>query len=74
MTGYEQAEGNVLVERDGAVALATLNRPPALDAPNTALLGELANMLDVTGCPDKSSRLHAYADYFFVRAKKLTAT
>lgn len=37
---------NVLVERRGAVAIVTLNRPQALNALNAALIGELAAALD----------------------------
>jgi enoyl-CoA hydratase len=38
----EQRYDNITVERKGAVGLVTLNRPQALNALNTALIGELA--------------------------------
>lgn len=37
---------NILVERRGAVGIATLNRPQALNALNAALIGELAAVID----------------------------
>jgi enoyl-CoA hydratase len=37
---------NILVERRGAVAIVTLNRPAALNALNAALVAELASALD----------------------------
>ncbi len=37
---------NLLVERRGAVGIATLNRPQALNALNAALIGELAAAID----------------------------
>jgi enoyl-CoA hydratase len=37
---------NILVERRGAVGIVTLNRPPALNALNAALIGELGQAFD----------------------------
>ena len=42
----ERTYQNILIERRGAVGIATLNRPQALNALNAALIGELAAAID----------------------------
>ena len=42
----ERTYQNILIERRGAVGIATLNRPQALNALNAALIGELASAID----------------------------
>jgi enoyl-CoA hydratase len=42
----ERTYQNILIERRGAVGIATLNRPQALNALNAALVAELASAID----------------------------
>jgi enoyl-CoA hydratase len=48
-----EADMNIKVEINGAVGIATLNRPDALNALNTALLNELADALEAWDRDDK---------------------
>ena len=45
-SGEERAYENILVERDGPVAVIRLNRPRALNALNSALMTELVTVLE----------------------------
>ena len=47
------SENIVRVEKDGPVAIVTLNRPDALNALNTQLLGELCTALEDADANDK---------------------
>ncbi|MGH3089929.1 MAG: enoyl-CoA hydratase-related protein [Rubrobacteraceae bacterium] len=49
----ENAEQNVLVAREGAVAVVALNRPKALNALNSALMNELADALEGLDADDE---------------------
>ena len=53
MTEYE----TILVETRGKVGLITLNRPQALNALNSALLGEVIQALDAFEADDESTRV-----------------
>jgi len=43
---------NLIVERDGAVAIVTINRPKVLNALNTATMEELASVMSELGADD----------------------
>jgi enoyl-CoA hydratase len=44
---------NILLKKEGRVAIITLNRPKALNALNSALLGELVHALEAIDADDQ---------------------